>query len=247
MGTIHIGNSGVVHSGPSMDLSALRAEFDRQHYITFPGLIGRELLEFIQSQIDQGEFYERVHDRIGSNRELCMTAGTAGAALMFLVNDPALFEIIQDITQCAQIGCFQGRIYRVNPDSGHHDSWHDDLGEDRLIGMSINLSRDPYAGGTLQIRDKPSGQIVSEAPNAGFGDAIIFRLSHRFQHRITEMEGTVSKTAFAGWFRSQPDFLSLFKEQSQRAREVKEIKPNGSWYSDPETDRRLTDDINVRR
>ncbi len=233
MGMIHIGNSGVVHSGAALDVSALRAEFDRQHCITFPGLLDRELLQFIQSQIDRGEFYERVHESIGSNKELCMTPGTAGAALMFLINDRDLFQLIQDITQCEQIGCFQGRIYRVKPDSGHHDSWHDDIGEDRLIGMSINLSRDNYAGGMLQIRDKASSQILTEVPNAGLGDAIVFRLSRRFQHRISDVEGTASKTAFAGWFRAQPDFLSLFKEQSQRGREMKEIRPGTGWYADP--------------
>lgn len=218
MRTIQIEKSGVVYSALAEDLGALRAQFDRQHYLRFDDLLGPELLDFIQLEIDQSEFYERVHEGIGSNKELCMTSNTAFAALQFLMNDQRLFQVIQSVTQCDQIGCFQGRVYRVNPGSGHHDSWHNDIGEQRLVGMSINLSRELYSGGRLQIRDHVSGEIVSEVAIAGIGDAVIFRLSDRLQHRITDVEGTASKTAFAGWFRAQPDFMSLLRKQSQPGR-----------------------------
>ena len=238
MRTIQIGRSGVVYSALAEDLSALRAQFDRQHYLKIPELLRPELLDFIQIQIDQSEFYERVHEGIGSNKELCMTSNTAFAALQFLMNDQRLFQVIQTVTQCDQIGCFQGRVYRVNPGSGHHDSWHNDIGEHRLVGMSINLSRELYSGGRLQIRDRVSGEIVSEVANAGIGDAVIFRLSDRFQHRITDVEGTASKTAFAGWFRAQPDFMSLLRKQSQPGREAPVMKCS-SLVSGPKDRSRL--------
>ena len=102
------------------------------------------------------------------------------------------------------------------PDCGHYDSWHDDLIEHRIIAMSINLSTEIYSGGLLQIRNRNSEEIIQEVANVGFGDAIVFRLANSLQHRITNVEGIVPKTAFAGWFRSQPDFLSfLSKEPSE--------------------------------
>jgi hypothetical protein len=224
MSTIQIGKSGVVYSGLAEDLGALRAQFDRQHYLKLPELLGPELLDVLQTKVHQGEFYERVHEDIGSNKELCMASNSASAALLFLVNDKKLFQIIQAVTQCDQIGCFQGRVYRVNPGCGHHDSWHNDIGEHRLVGMSINLSREIYSGGMLQIRDHASGEIVCEATNDGIGDAVIFRLSHRLQHRITDVEGTASKTAFAGWFRAQPDFLTLLRQRSESGRDAPVMK-----------------------
>jgi hypothetical protein len=130
---------------------------------------------------------------------------------LFLINDEKLFQVIQDVTRCDRIRCFEGRVYRVNPGPEHYDSWHNDIGEDRLVGMSINLSRETYSGGVLQIRDHDTHEVVSEASNTGFGDAIIFRLSRGLQHRITEVDGKTPKTAFAGWFRAQPDFSSLLK------------------------------------
>jgi hypothetical protein len=104
--------------------------------------------------------------------------------------------------------------------------------------MSINLSRELYSGGRLQIRDHVSGEIVSEVANAGIGDAVIFRLSDRFQHRITDVEGTASKTAFAGWFRAQPDFMSLLRKQSQVGREPPAMKCS-SLVSGPKDRSRL--------
>src|SRR6266540_3122869 len=107
MGTIQILKSGVVYSALAVEQSPLRAKFDRRHYLKIPELLGPELLDFIQLQIDQAEFYELVHEGIGSNRELCMERNKAFAALQFLINDQKLFRIIQEITQCDQIGCFQ--------------------------------------------------------------------------------------------------------------------------------------------
>ncbi len=222
--TLQIENSGAVCSGSTEDLGTLRAQFAAQHHLKLPGLLGPGLLDFLQSKVQQAEFYERVHDGIGPNSELCMKSNTAAAALLFLMNDQKLFQIIQDITQCDPIGCFEGRVYCVNPGRGHHDSWHDDVGEHRLVGMSINLSSGVYSGGTLQIRERRSGEIISEVPNAGIGDAVVFRLSDRLQHRITDVEGNNSKTAFAGWFRSQPTFLSMLREQVIAKREVTAMK-----------------------
>ena len=68
----------------------------------------------------------------------------------------------------------------------------------RLVAMSLNFSTGVYAGGVLRIRDRESGKIVSEVANVGIGDAVIFRLSDRLEHRIMEPDGTASKTAFAG-------------------------------------------------
>lgn len=215
MGPIRIGKLGVVSYGLDGGLDDLRSQFDREHYVRLPQLFEPALLRFIQTEIDRGEFYERVHQGIKSNKELCMKQNSAFGALLLFMNDEKLFKMIQSITQCDRIGCFEGRVYRVIPGHGHHDAWHSDMAENRLVAMSINLSTEVYTGGMLQIRDSVSERIVSEVPNVGSGDAIIFRLSPHFQHRITEVEGKALKTAFAGWFRAKPSFVSLLKGVNQ--------------------------------
>jgi len=190
-------------------LEQLRLQFQQRHYFRLPQLIEPALLQVVQNQIEQGEFYERVHARIDSNKELCLRENAASTALLFLINDEKLFDIIQQLTECETIRCFDGRIYRANPGNGHHDSWHNDIGDDRLVGMSINLSREEYSGGVLQLRERESGETISEIENVRAGDAVVFRLARSLQHRISDVTGTAAKTAFAGWFKAQPHFSQL--------------------------------------
>src|SRR5712692_8137964 len=105
---IRIGRSGTVTSYGPKNLESLRGRFSQQNYFRFPSLLEPEFLDFVQVQIAQGEFYERVHEGIASNKELCMRQNSAFAALLLLMNDEKLFQTVQDITQCGPIGCFEG-------------------------------------------------------------------------------------------------------------------------------------------
>jgi len=131
-----------------------------------------------------------------------MTTNHAAGLLHFLVNNRTLFPFLEGITGCARIQDFDGRVYRMLPGGGHYDTWHNDMTENRMVGMSVNLGSAPYGGGLFQLRYKASGQMIHEAANTGFGDAILFRLDYSLQHRVTNVEGSVSKLAYAGWFRS---------------------------------------------
>jgi hypothetical protein len=222
---VRLTRQGTVLSGSQEQLQELREQFQSSHYFRLPQLLDPDLRELIQQQIDSAQFRERVHDRIDSNKELCMSENAAIGALLFLMNDERLFEIVQSLTSCGEIRCFDGRVYRVNPNNEHHDSWHNDVGDHRLVGMTVNLSREAYTGGLLQIRDRESQVVVSEIANAGVGDAVVFRLRNDLQHRITNVEGESSKTAFAGWFKAQPNFSTLLKHD--RARSENHVDANG--------------------
>jgi hypothetical protein len=160
------------------------------------------------------DFYERVHEGIGS--EACLGANSPMLGLLWLlVNDDRLFRVVEAVTGCPHIGSFHGRVYRFTESPSHHDSWHDDLADNRLIAMSINLSSEAYDGGVLQIRDSTSGEILHEESNTGLGDALIFRLAPGLQHQVTNVSGSRPKTAFAGWFKSAPDFKALLRDASR--------------------------------
>lgn len=118
-----------------------------------------------------------------------------------------MLSFVEAMTGCGHIGSFAGRVYRLAPEVGNYDSWHDDLGANRLVAMSVNLSTEPYSGGLLQIRHHESKRIVREVANTGVGDAILFQLASALEHRVTDIEGTVPKTASAGWFRSAPEYM----------------------------------------
>jgi hypothetical protein len=58
------------------------------------------------------------------------------------------------------------------------------------------------------MRRKNSEQAPKQIANLRFGDCILFRLSDMLQHRVTPVTGDFPKIAFAGWFKSQPDYLT---------------------------------------
>jgi hypothetical protein len=192
-------------------VQVLRTQFAERQHVRLRNLIEPTLLERVAREIDRGAFHQRAHKKIGV--ELGMAADSLPVHLLrFSVNTSPLFKFVQQITECGRIGCFDGRIYRMLPVPDHYDSWHDDVMNHRKVGMSINLSVSGYEGGTFQLRDLTNGTEV-HVPNIGFGDAILFQLGSHLKHRVTPVEGKLPKTAFAGWFCSEPDYLSLFRQQ----------------------------------
>ena len=182
-------------------------QFDGEHCVRLPGFLDAELLSFVQKLVERARFDVRVHENIGV--ELCLTDDVALDLLHFLSNNPVLFGVVRQITGCSRIGCFLGRVYRMVPGAGHYDSWHSDTVAHRLVGMSVNLGTHVYDGGVFSLREASSKKLLCEAVNTGPGDAIAFRIAPYLEHRVTPLEGTMPKTAFAGWFHSEPQFLSL--------------------------------------
>jgi hypothetical protein len=203
---IQLAPGGLQGTLSDAEAAALRERFDREHCFKIERFLAAETMAKMRRFIDEVPFVHRDHGDIGS--ELCLPDSRGVRLMFFLVNDPALFAIIQRLTGCPRIGCFTGRIYRMVPGSGDSDTWHSDALNDRMIGMSINLG-DAYDGGVFQMRERASKRPLGELPNVVPGDAILFRIDDRLQHCISPMTGTAPKTAFAGWFRSAPEFLSL--------------------------------------
>jgi hypothetical protein len=204
---LQLTRSGPALSWTEADLRRMRIQFDERHCIRLPSLIDSGEFAYVQRQFERAAFADKRHGNIGV--EVCLQENPALNLLNFLTNDVRFFQLVERLTGCGPIGTFVGRVYRMIPGSGHYDSWHSDCVEHRMIGMSINLSDDVYSGGVFQLRYKESAAILIEAPNTGAGDAILFRIAADIVHRVTAVEGTVSKTAFAGWFVSEPKFLDL--------------------------------------
>lgn len=205
---IQVTKAGAQVTGSEAELNLLRSEFERQHWLLLPDFLDAPLLDLIQRKLGETEY--RVVDReIGV--ELRPIDCTAYLATELLLNSPKLFRAIERLTGCEQVACFSGRIYRRPPSSDYFNRWHTDLADDgRMIALSINLTPGQYRGGALQIRSSQSRELLCEVHNSGYGDALIFPVDERFEHRVCEVEGTTAKTALAGWFRSKFDPNSLF-------------------------------------
>jgi len=203
---LQISTSGVVVSGSEADIKRARVDFDKQDWVRLPAILDQGLLGVAQSQLGASQFEEKTANLY---RELTVADSALPFALLLLLNNQRLFKLVEEITGCGHIGCFRGRIYRIVPGANHHVEWHTDLNGTRLVALSVNLTTEPYEGGILSIREAATERVLCEVTNSGFGDAILFRIDERLQHRVSDVQGTVAKTALAGWFESAPDYRTL--------------------------------------
>lgn len=208
---IQLSRTGASVTTSAEVLEALAADFMERKAALLPGLIEPGLLGMLQTRLRHARFEEKVHGGIGPNKEWCLADRAILALLHFIVNAEPFFTAVRAIAHCPPIAVFLGRVYRVLPGQGHRDAWHDDAHPARLLALTVNLSEAPFSGAILQIRDRRSSRLVTEFANTGAGDGILFALSERLEHRITDIDPGAPKTAFAGWFGSEVGFASIVK------------------------------------
>jgi hypothetical protein len=216
----HITKSGVVFSGSEEEIELARDHFEQHDWIRFPGILGPELWNMLQPLLAASNLEGSIYQDLN----------VSDSALLLLLNNAQLFKTIEQITGCGHIGCFRGRTYRIVPgatydalltdDQTAHEiltGWHTDLSGTKLVAITINLNTEPYQGGVLSIREAKTKRLLCELTNFGFGDAIVFRIDERLEHRVSEVVGTVAKTAFSGWFESEPDYRTLLAKGIARS------------------------------
>ncbi len=195
-------------AGAGEELARMRAHFEERHHLSLPGFLDPALLGMLRGKLAAADF-ARIDRDVGS--ELRPLDAAPYFALELLLNSRAMLDLIPRLTGCPPVACFTGRIYRRAPGQSHVSRWHTDLNDDgRMITLSVNLSEHVYRGGTTLVREADTKRVVCELPNTGFGDAILFPIAPRFEHRVLDVEGAVPKTALAGWFNSKPDPRYLF-------------------------------------
>lgn len=193
------------------EVAAWRAAFADRHGIRVRGFVAPDLLAWIRRRLETAPFREHVHDTEPPAVDLIMNDMRLHLTLWSLFNDARLFEIVRRITGCDRIGCYEARVYAMDPSPAHHDVWHGDVDGNRLVAMSVNLG-DAYEGGLLRIRE--GDRVVHEVANTGPGDAILFRIRDGLEHIVTPVAGTGRKMALAGWFQRTPDALAQIRARA---------------------------------
>ena len=169
------------HADPCV--TALRDEFRARHSARLPGLLNSTLLDAVLEGMSRGTWMDHEHE--GLAREVILDDARTLDLLHFVENTPTFLALIRDATGCKEVTRFEGRVYRMIPETAHYDSWHDDWGGHRVVGMSLNLGPKPYSGGTFQLRNDGEQAVRRELPNTVPGDAILFRISPDLSHRVT--------------------------------------------------------------
>lgn len=205
------------------DIRLARDRYQKTHCLKLPDIIDRPLLLRIVELIDDAEVQIDTHG--GLALEERFIDSQASIAINFLLNDYGVFKHIEKLTGCDPIGSFIGRCFRTRPTSGNFDKWHDDMDGSRMVGFSINLTPEKFEGGLLEMRYRDTGEIIfheADRERRDFGDALLFQLKEGLQHRVTCVEGTVPRVAFAGWFRATPDYCETLREMI----EAEKVEPH---------------------
>jgi hypothetical protein len=200
-GPVQLTRTGEIINADASSIRELQQQFAGTHCILLPSLIRPEILEILLDQIAGAQFIPDEYADVGA--ETRIATSQALKSLQFLLNIPTFLRFIETVTSSPPIQIFTGRIYRLSPAEGQHFDWHNDVIPDdpRLLGLSINLSPQPFEGGAFSIRDVNTKQVFREVRNTGLGDALIFRIAGSLQHSVSPVRGPISRTAYAGWFK----------------------------------------------
>jgi hypothetical protein len=200
---LQIARAGVRQPGAE-ETARLAAEFEDRHAVRLPGLLEPRLLEILQARMDRHDAWTaHTHHLAGGDSTELAFADTATLGLLSaLFNDPWVFRAVRAITDCDPIAAFQGRIYRMDP-GAHRDVWHTDANGNYMIALSLNLTRGPFEGGELHLRERGRGRVHAEVANTGPGDAILFRIDGALEHVVRPVTGRTPKIAWAGWFQRE--------------------------------------------
>ena len=144
--------------------AAQQQEFAQRHCVVLEGFLDESILCHIPRMLEHGEFDLRDHfDYEGQAfaRELAMRKSEALPQMLFyFLNQPRLREAIAELTGCEKtIRTFVGRCFKHLPGGGQFDSWHGDVRDERLYALSINLSKEPFEGGSFQIRSSRTREV----------------------------------------------------------------------------------------
>ena len=193
---------------PSEEMAGLRAAYEGSQWVKLPGFLSGDLREDVIDTVEAARFVPREIPGVRlpdgqPTKEFVMEKNSIGALLLLVMNDARLFDAIEAITGCEPIVSFQCRTYRRDPTAGHIGGWHNDMKHGRMVAFSLNLGREQFEGGGLELRKAETKEMVDRISNPVAGDAIIFRVARSLEHRVGQLHGTVPRTAFAGWFCSE--------------------------------------------
>lgn len=177
--------------------------------VLLKGFLAPDILADLQGRIATARFDTRVHTGVEVGRppvDLVLNDYAVDGRVHFLLNDPALFDLVRRLTGCDPIGCFMATVFKMMASDGHFDTWHSDVDGNRMVALSVNLSDEIFEGGLLQIMDAGSHRILYEGANTGMGDAVLFLISPRLRHKVADVVGRVPRVVLAGWFQREPQY-----------------------------------------
>lgn len=198
----------VVAKAEAAAWAAQREAFGNRHCIRLPQLLDPSIVGYVLPKVasDRSRLYTHDHDWTNAGerqpfaREIRFGEDHPVNNLFYiLLNQRSFLQAVENICGCSgKLRNIDGRYFERHPATDQFDSWHNDNVGRRMVGFSINLSPQPYAGGQFQLRDQETKRIYATV-DSQLGDGHVFRIHRQLEHRVTTVVGTAPKCSYAGW------------------------------------------------
>lgn len=177
--------------------------FARERAIVCRDVFAPDLLRQLLAAAATTKFLPDAVDGLGT-REV-ESPQRVGGVLNLVLQRPALFEWLGQVTGRKGIKGADGRLVQTRAGAGDALAWHDDLNEpDRLLAVTIGLGAAPYEGGAFELRPTAEPSAVRRFAHDRPGTMLIFDLGKDLEHRVLPVSSGGPRRVFAGWFFARP-------------------------------------------
>lgn len=189
-----IGRTGTRCSGSVEAASALFAR-DRA-LLSRPG-VSDDLLTAIDALTARTGFVAQAVEGLGHRH--IEKPELAGTAIKLALNRPEFIHWVQAVTGCGPVGRIEAMVVETRPGGADQLDWHNDTHAHIVLGVTIHLGAEPYAGGAFELRDVGADGVRFRHAGAQRGDVLLFDVDPAFDHRVMPVTAGAARRVFTGW------------------------------------------------
>lgn len=181
------------------DPGAAAKNFACHRAIACVGALEPSFLAKLLNICNQAQFVADAVENLG-HREV-ETPAIAGGALTLALQRSNLLRWIEAATHCGSLRSASGRVVQALPGGRDQLVWHNDMSDmQRRLAITINLTEQPYEGGTFELRSAKSTALLLQHRHLKLGSVLIFDIGRSLEHRILPLISGGPRRIYTGWF-----------------------------------------------
>lgn len=199
---------GFVYKSSQSEIENLQKSLQEYHYIQIENFLAPATLNSLEKIIQNGTWSRLEHKDLNAYEYTLKPINTAFyAKLSLLFLNKSFEQFLKDLLN-TESSCFKfkARIFSLAAGDNRGISWHDDSkGKDRVLGISLNLSKRNFLGGHFKLRYKHNPEIEIDVPKSDYGSATFFNIiPDKIEHCVERVEGSEDRIVMLIWVYKSP-------------------------------------------
>lgn len=181
-----------------------RPGFDRVPALALEDALAPDLLDLLMRQVASASYIDDDVRYIGTRQ--IESPQRIGGSISLMLGRGELFDWLERATGCGPIKALAGRIAQTRANDQDELVWHDDNDSpDRLLGVVINLSDQPFEGGLFELRRKGESEPLFAYRHVQPGSITLFAVRRDLEHRVLPVTAGGPRRVYAGWMMARPE------------------------------------------